>query len=241
MGTAIVLGVATSMIAAVLIKLLAAPARKAQALIQNRSDVVIGPSIHEIRPADESDLLKLRTLYRDYFHGEAPSLDAMRAWLSRYQRALWLVKDRGRSRSETPPLVGSFKILPLTKRGVEALDREEVFGSTLAERHIAARGRGVVAYYVGDVVGIDLGARAAITSRLHEILAGELAQFPVYARPLTRDGRRVMRAAGFRCVSDGSEPEIPKMCRLEPRLSAPDPGTPRRRRRSKGQNENGPG
>jgi hypothetical protein len=142
----------------------------------------------------------------------------MRAWIERSRTAFWLVCDQEPNRSATSRLVGSFKIIPLTRSGVAALDRELVTGATLSEEHVAEGPPDTVAYYVGDVVGTDSAARAAIMQRFRQLVSVEFAAFSVYARPLTSDGLRVMRKLGFRRVSDGAEPTIPNICRLDPRL-----------------------
>ena len=65
-------------------------------------------------------------------------------------------------------LVGSFKLLPLTAKGVRAIDLGQATGSTFRSEHISGGRSRPAAYYVGDVVGTTTFARGSLspTSRL---------------------------------------------------------------------------
>lgn len=217
MGKELALNVAVYILAAPILWFLARFAGKCWVFVRERRTITLGHSIHEIVVAKERDLPDLLALYKRYFGVDAPTLAVMRIWLQRCHKSLWLVNDRGHNPLATTRLVGSFKILPITRSGVDALNIGEVSGSTLGDGHVARRSRDTIAYYVGDVVGTDRGARAAILLRLHQIFSDDYAAFPVYARPLTQNGMRVMIKLGFRRVADDGEPTIPRICRLEPR------------------------
>ena len=170
MGKELALKVASSIIAAAILWLLIRFARTSWAFIRDRKTITLGHSIHEIVLAKERDLPDLLALYTRYFGKEVPTLAVMRTWLQRCNRSFWLVYDRGDHHFASSRLVGSFKILPITRSGITALETEQVSGSTLAKGHIARRPPDTVAYYVGDVVGTDRGARAAIVLRLHQLV-----------------------------------------------------------------------
>jgi hypothetical protein len=117
----------------------------------------------------------------------------------------------------TMELVGSFKLLPLTNKGVRALELGQVTGSTFHIEHIATTHRRAAGFYVGDVVATARFARGVVIAQLNAaVVSAARGKVAVYARPLTPDGLRIMTKHGFLQVSDGtSPPQIGRICRLE--------------------------
>lgn len=220
-GPDLVTKVVVTLAAAPVLWAIAKLTRLSVAWITGRSRVALGHSIHDFVPASERDLPELLSLYRRYFGDDIPTLSVMRSWLNRSPRAFWLVLDRSSRASSVAKLVGSFKLLPITRSGVSDLEADLVSGSTFRERHIARRPRDTAAYYIGDVIGTNRVAQAAIVSHLRQLVSTNLTRLPVYARPLSRDGERLMSKLGFHCVADGGEPTLRRICRMDSRTTSP--------------------
>jgi hypothetical protein len=118
--------------------------------------------------------------------------------------------------AESRSLVGSFKVLPVTEEAVRGLELKRLTGSSLRPEHIAKRQKDTAGFYVGDVFATTTFARGRIMA--HIIIECEQAirkGLPIYARPLTKDGKKTMKRRGFVRVDDGkSPPEIGEICRL---------------------------
>jgi hypothetical protein len=170
-------------------------------------------------PANPSDLPGLHALYTQYFGADVPSVDLMRAWLRRCGTAFTLVQrvtqDYGLGTRQV--LVGSFKLLPLTAEGVRAMKSGQASGSSFRPEHISGIHRRPAAWYVGDVVATTRFSRGVVMAHINAACSFAVKKaVSIYARPLTRDGRRIITKHGFVQVSDGkSTPEIGRMCRLD--------------------------
>jgi|ERR1041384_3433910 hypothetical protein len=175
-------------------------------------------SRYVISYARRKDIVGLHELYKNAFGSDVPPIETMNSWLSRCKKSFVLVY-RIRQLAGLPTtreLVGSFKLLPLTREGARAIETQRVTGTMFVAKHIARNLRETVAYYVGDVVGRGKFAKAVVMAHLNVEGAPAIKHhFLVYARPLTTDGLRVMKRYGFVQVSDGkSPPEIGRLCKL---------------------------
>jgi hypothetical protein len=169
----------------------------------------------EARP---NDLAGLHALYSRYFGDEVPDIQLMRTWVAKCGSAFTLVQrvieDSGLATRQE--LVGSFKLLPLTAKGVRAIDLGQTTGSTFRPEHISGGRSRPAGYYVGDVVATTRFARGVVMAQLNAAVSPAVRSgVTVYARPLTKDGLRVMTKHGFVQVSDGgSAPQIGRACKL---------------------------
>lgn len=166
--------------------------------------------------AKAQDLLQLHDFYEHYFKADTPRLSLMQAWFAKCESVFVLQYDV--KNSSNPKLIGSFKLLPLSKKGVRDLEGGIVSGSTFGPEHICSSFSRASAYYVGDLCAGGLGARSAIVKELEDTCA-ELIRSgrPIYARPFTEEGRQVMVNNRFRHVSDGSVGlTLRELCRLDP-------------------------
>jgi hypothetical protein len=168
--------------------------------------------------ARPSDLPGLYALYTRYFGDDVPDIQLMRTWVEKCPSAFTIVQkvveDVGlQTRQE---LVGSFKLLPLTARGVRAIDLGQATGSNFRPEHISGGRSRPAGYYVGDVVATTRFARGVVMAQLNAaIWPAVRSSVTIYARPLTKDGLRVMTKHGFVQVSDGrSAPQIGLACNL---------------------------
>jgi hypothetical protein len=169
--------------------------------------------------ASRSDLAGLHDFYTEYFGSDVPSIDLMKSWIARCKTAFVLVSrvHQTAGLAMKQELVGSFKLLPLTLDAVRSLDAGQITGSMFKPEHIARNKKDTVAVYIGDVAATSQFARAMVIAHLNVACTPAITRgLPIYARPLTRDGLRVMTRHGFVQVSDGtSPPEIGRICKLE--------------------------
>jgi hypothetical protein len=105
----------------------------------------------------------------------------------------------------TKTLVGVFKILPLTADGERLVALEQRTGTTLSARHIAPDAEQTAAFYIGDILAATSRAKGEVLRQLNRILRPELDRgMPVYTRPLTRDGARLVRTYRFMPVAQSA-------------------------------------
>ncbi len=168
--------------------------------------------------ATQDDLPQLYDLYSEFFDDEVPSLNLMKSWVRQNRKAFALVYrvDNSSIKQKEQVLAGSFKVLPITQEAVQGLESEQLSGSTFEAKHIARNQKDAAAYYVGDVVATRRSARAFILASLNFACENALRKgLPIYARPLTEDGKRVMTKYNFVQANDGkSPPQIGKICKL---------------------------
>jgi hypothetical protein len=116
-----------------------------------------------------SDLAGVHALYTRFFLDDVPSIQLMQMWVSKCGSAFTLV-HRVVHEGGLPTrqeLVGSFKLLPLTAKGVRAIELGQATGSTFRPEHISG-GRGKPAgYWVGDVVATTRFARGVVMAQLN--------------------------------------------------------------------------
>ncbi|MDT7541233.1 MAG: hypothetical protein QOE33_1137 [Acidobacteriota bacterium] len=168
--------------------------------------------------ATQADLPQLHDLYTEYFGADVPSVSLMRSWMQQYRKTfamVYRVNDMSIKKKEQV-LVGSYKILLITEEAVRELERGQLSGSTFMPKHIARRQKDAAAYYVGDVVATTQFARGVLLGYLNAACEQAIRKgFPIYARPLTSAGRRVMTGYGFVLAADGkTAPELGRLCKL---------------------------
>lgn len=165
------------------------------------------------------DLPGLHALYARYFGADVPDVQLMGEWVAKCASAFTIVQkvvEEGGLLTRQN-LVGSFKLLPLTAKGVRAIELGQVTGSTFRSEHISSGRPRPAGYYVGDVVATTRFARGVVMAQLNAaVLPAVRGAVTVYARPLTKDGLRVMTKHGFVQVSDGrSAPVVGRVCKLQ--------------------------
>lgn len=168
--------------------------------------------------ASYPDLPQLHSFYQEFFEDDVPSLDLMRTWVRKYRKAfamVYRVNDISIKKKQQV-LAGSYKVLLVTEEAVRGLEAEDLCGSTFKAEHVASRQKDAAAYYIGDVIATTRLARGFILASLNVACEHAFRRgLPIYARPLTSDGLRVMTQYGFVQVHDeNSPPEMEKMCKL---------------------------
>src|SRR4051794_20490114 len=105
--------------------------------------------------AQPSELRGLHELYKEYFRADVPDPDLMLSWVAKCSSAFTIVHRMITNESGLPTrqeMVGSFKVLPLSREGVRAIELGQASGSNFRSEHICSGRRRAVGYYVGDVV-----------------------------------------------------------------------------------------
>lgn len=153
----------------------------------------------EFRPVSKRDSRKVFELMQEHFGEETPSCTRMMDWQRRNKNVLTAVYCKtlkaGRTKEE---LVGVFKVFPLTPQTVELLESEKISGSTISANHIAPEGDPVAGLYIGDVVASTRQGRAEVIRQLkHSITVQSNPGIPIYTRPLTTDGGRLVQKYKF--------------------------------------------
>jgi hypothetical protein len=143
----------------------------------------------------------------------------MKLWHQRNPDIFWILYSVSRSNPNRliRTLKGSFKILTIQAEFLYLLDQELVKGTDLPVDAIVPL-KDAAALYVGDVAATGRTAKAALLayldSRAEEARTRGL---PIYARPLTSDGLRLIRGHGFEPVSGATfDTPIGHIFRLDP-------------------------
>lgn len=170
--------------------------------------------------ASEADLLELHRIFEKAFGSQSPPVKLMRSWIRVYPKALAMLYrvDKSSPRKTQQTLVGSFKVLPITEAAAKNVAKDRLTGSTIRPQHIARKSSDTAAYYVGDVVAFTGRAKGTLLAYLNATCEQAIKMgVPIYARPLTEEGKRVMTQYGFvQCSDDESPPAIGQMCKFVP-------------------------
>lgn len=159
-----------------------------------------GPSTwFECRPVSHSNVKAVHALLKGVFADETPSISRMLEWQRRNRGTLTALYEKQLERDvATKTLVGVFKILPLTADGEKLVAKEQRTGTTLSPRDIATDAEQTTAFYIGDVLAVTSRAKGEVLRQLKQVLGPEHTRgMPVYTRPLSRDGARLVRTYGF--------------------------------------------
>lgn len=162
----------------------------------------------ECQPVSRSNVRAVYEFMRKYFGDESPRQNRILEWQQINRDILTAVYDKRISRGEPRrELVGVFKILPLKEVAIELLESEEITGATIGSDVIAAEGEPVRALYIGDVVACTQQGKAEVLRQLKNMINRRFGSgIPIYTRPLTSHGARLVRKYGFVPVVDDVVP-----------------------------------
>jgi DNA-binding winged helix-turn-helix (wHTH) protein len=162
----------------------------------------------ECQPVSRSNVRSVYEFMRKYFGDESPRQNRILEWQQINRHILTAVYDKRLSRGEPRrELVGVFKILPLKEVAIELLESEEITGATIGSDVIAAEGEPVKALYIGDVVACTQQGKAEVLRQLKNLITRRFGTgIPVYTRPLTSHGARLVRKYGFLPVVENVVP-----------------------------------
>ena len=149
--------------------------------------------------------------FRRIFGEEMIPPERVKEWMKKNPMIAYTVVRASRDHPDRYDLVGYFELLPLTKAGEEKLRRSRPDTGSLSVTDIYSPLKWAVAtaYYVASVGVIDATNRKHENRRLVEgtvmrMLIEQLRclgvrqTIDVYARPVTKDGLRLVREYGFR-------------------------------------------
>jgi hypothetical protein len=152
--------------------------------------------------AAEDDLADLQKQYCDKFKGDAPSLEKMREWYAINPR-IFLKMCLVDIASSQERIVASVKLVPLCRNAVALLEAGSLKGTEFSESHIMRRGKVPSGWYIGDLVGSSRQSGGHMMKHAILYLDKYIRRHtPVYARPLTKDGLRLIEKYKFTPVSE---------------------------------------
>lgn len=158
-----------------------------------------GSAWYESRAVSKRDVQRVVELMRRFFGEETPTPSRMLEWQRRNKTVLTAVYLKKLKRGKIDKeLIGVFKILPLTQQAVDLLESEQKSGATLKAQDIANEGGEAAALYIGDVVALTRGGKAEVLRQLKQRVEPQIdLGVPVYTRPLTADGARLVLKYNF--------------------------------------------
>ena len=103
------------------------------------------------------------------------------------------------------PLEGAFLIVPVSPKGLEALQTGEFNPGAPDESHLAALGTLCAGAYVGAYAGATHEARKAVMTATAIMRVKVFGQVPAFARAANEDGARSMVSLGFKPAGFGAD------------------------------------
>ena len=161
-----------------------------------RENLPILPShyLYDVRPAAFPDLPHLFRTYQRTFPNHFPRADKMRAWMERSGTCFVMV-DRVMP-DGSRQWAGSFKLLPLSAKGVHDLEMGYVTGSSFNPEHLSRSRRYASGLYVGDLHATHGRDFQGVVNALDKVCS-KYQHLPIYGRPVSRHGRKVMEERSF--------------------------------------------
>jgi len=173
------------------------------------------------RQVSRSQLKLVHDYLAKWFGSEIPPVRRMGDWHRRNNTIFQAIYRKRLSWGKTSmDLVGVFKVLPLTAEATLLLEQERVTGTTFLKEHIARKGETPASLYVGDVAGDTSQAKAEILRSLQRLVGDHIdAGIPIYTRPLTKHGARLVRKYDFSPINtDISCGAAGRIHKLSPRV-----------------------
>jgi hypothetical protein len=170
---------------------------------------------YELRFMSKADLSVVYPVYQRIFGEDLIPADAVALWMSKNPMIAYKVVRRPSGRAATSELVGFFELLPLTKSGESKLrgDNPNTGSLSLKDIFSATHWDQAKAYYIASVGIVEsphilkesrrqferLRAEGTVMKMLVDQLRrlGARSTIDVYARPITRDGLRLVKEYGF--------------------------------------------
>lgn len=186
------------------------------------------------RLARRNELEQLHQFAEEFFGDSIASVESMRQWHRKNPQLFYLVHESTvRGGKTTDLLVGFFDLIPLTKRAVELLEKEELNGATFSEHHIVKPNGQPAAVYVAAIATRSFSAKHWILGKVEERLDRYLRRgLTIYGRPVTQTGLRLVKKHDFVPVSPQARgTELLRIYKLEPKADQADRRPVRRRAR----------
>lgn len=167
----------------------------------------IGDQRFRWRCARAQDLARVRNFAKSFFGEGISPIVAMRRWHKRYNKIFWLLEVRSAS-LDAAPLRGYYCMIPVTSAAAEDLEGELLDGTTLQPEHIEPVTDRAAAVYIGAIAARGFFARGSVLNHLR----GRLTELdgrgiPIYARPVSEDGLRLLVKDQFKPVDSTARPD----------------------------------
>lgn len=175
---------------------------KAQKEVERSKKVTDDPR-YVFSLASAAELEELHEFCKQFFGTDFSSLELMRAWRDKNPEIFWLLRERAPEGEGAPGrLVGYYSLIPLTERAAALVQSEQITGASLTADCVVARGEKPAAYYIGGIAALPEKPQGYVVASLIQRLDKERrAGMPIYSRPVTRDGLRLIQKYGFTPVS----------------------------------------
>lgn len=138
--------------------------------------------------------------------GGISPLELMRAWHAKNPEVMWmLMSQRAFGNGTYTQLVGCFSIMPISRPAARLVKQAKLFGNALQANHILKPNAKLVSgIYIGGVAAVGKRARAFILGyMMKEVLRYASLGIPVYARPVTTEGLKMLERFFFVPVKPG--------------------------------------
>jgi hypothetical protein len=146
------------------------------------------------RPAKATELQWLRDYSTSFFGETVTSLDLMRRWREKYSKVFTVLEEVSRSEGATHSTIHGYHcIVPLTIEAAALVGKEQIYGTSILQEHVSPTIKDAAAVYIGGVAAKGRRARAAILADLYARIDDlNDRRIPIYTRPVTEDGLRLV-------------------------------------------------
>jgi len=184
----------------------------------------------EFRAVSRANVREVHELMMHTFGEESPTTTRILEWQRRNSTVMTAVYiKRLASGNVTRSLVGVFKIVPLKAEGVALVEQERLPGGAIPAALVTGQGDAPAGFYIGDVLAVTVRAKGELLRQMLTALRkAATGGTPIYTRPLTADGARLVHKYGFVPVADsvpaGSLGRIHRFATARARRDGPSNG-----------------
>ena len=152
----------------------------------------------------QSDLGEIYSLGKSVIGDNHADEDLLRNRITKCQH---IIRKLLRSNDPNSPIHGYYITYPLTKTGMDRIDKKQVVnGKTLQDRDLSTGFHNAKAIYISMIFGDGWRAKAAALLHLKNDIShlretnSKIRKF--YAKPSTKDGLRLLKHYGFKPIDD---------------------------------------
>lgn len=152
------------------------------------------------------DLPKIHAFVVSLLGPDISPLGLMQEWYQKNPEMMWILRyTNSIGEAEWQQMVGCFSIIPLTRSATRAVKQGRLTGSSFRASHILSpKAKLISGVYIGGVVATGLRAQAYILGyMMGQIQPSAAKGIPIYSRPVTRAGLRLLQKYHFVPVKGG--------------------------------------
>lgn len=162
----------------------------------------------ELAPSQvgKADLPKVYDFVTEVLGPGISPVELMEEWHQKNPNMIWALTYRNSiGQGEWEQMVGCFSIIPLSRSAARAVRQGKLTGASFHGRHILSpKAKAIAAIYIGGVVARGMKAQAYILGYMMAQIEPFAAKgIPVYSRPVTAAGLRLLQKYHFVPVKDG--------------------------------------